>query len=88
MLQLRPSAANKETFWRKKKKDVLGLVAQLCLTLWDPMDYSLLGPSIHGDSPGKNTGVFPSRNRTQISHIVGWFFTIWATREAQEYWNG
>ena len=36
---------------------VLCLVAQLCLTLFDPMDYSLLGFSVHGDSPGKNTGV-------------------------------
>ena len=28
---------------------------QLCPTLCDPMDYSPPGPSIHGDSPGKNT---------------------------------
>ena len=34
-----------------------GLVAKLCLTLCDPMDCSLLGSSIHGDSPGKSTGV-------------------------------
>ena len=33
------------------------LVTQLCLTLWDPMDYSLPGSSVHGDSPGKNTGL-------------------------------
>ena len=25
---------------------------------------------------------------TQVSHIAGRFFTIWATREAQEYWSG
>ena len=30
---------------------------QLCPTLCDPMDSSLLGSSVHGDSPGKNTGV-------------------------------
>ena len=36
---------------------VLCLVAQLCLTLWEPIDYSLPGSSVHGDSPGKNTGV-------------------------------
>ena len=30
---------------------------QSCLTLQDPADHSLLGSSIHGDSPGKNTGV-------------------------------
>ena len=29
-------------------------------------------------------GIFP----TQVSHIAGGSFTSWATREAQEYWNG
>ena len=28
-----------------------------CLTLCDPVDCSLPGSSVHGDSPGKNTGV-------------------------------
>ena len=32
------------------------LVTQLCLTLCDPMDCSPPGFSVHGDSPGKNTG--------------------------------
>ena len=32
-------------------------VAQSCPTLWDPMDCSLPGSSVHGDFPGKNTGV-------------------------------
>jgi len=36
---------------------VLCLVAQLCLTLCDPMGSSLPDSSVHGDSPGKNTGV-------------------------------
>ena len=31
--------------------------AKSCLTLWDPMDCSLPGSSVHGDIPGKNTGV-------------------------------
>ena len=30
---------------------------QSCLTLCDPMDYGPLGSSVHGDFPGKNTGV-------------------------------
>ena len=30
---------------------------QSCLTLRDPMDCSPPGSSVHGDSPGKNTGV-------------------------------
>ena len=33
------------------------LSRQSCLTLCDPMDCSPLGSSVHGDSPGKNTGV-------------------------------
>jgi len=33
------------------------LVTQSCLTLCDPMDCSPPGSSVHGDSPGKNTGV-------------------------------
>ena len=36
---------------------MLCLVAQSCPTLCDPMDCSLPGSSVHGDSPGKYTGV-------------------------------
>ena len=36
---------------------MLCLVAQLCLTLCDHMDCSLPGFSVHGDSPGRDTGV-------------------------------
>ena len=36
---------------------VLCLVTQLCLILCDPMDCSPPGSSVHGDAPGKNTGV-------------------------------
>ena len=51
--------------------------------------------SIHPwNSPGQNTGVGSfslsrasshPRDRTQVSHIAGGFFTSWATREAQIY---
>ena len=76
---------------------MLCLIAQSCLTLCDPLDCSLPGSSVHGDSPGKNTGVgcMPSSrgssepsDKTQASHIAGGFFTNWAMREAQEYWSG
>ena len=49
---------------------VLCLVAQSYLTLYDPMDCSPPGSSVHGDSPGKNTrvgchallqGIFPTQ---------------------------
>ena len=36
---------------------VLRLVIQSCSTLCNPMDYGSPGSSVHGDSPGKNTGV-------------------------------
>ena len=36
---------------------VLCLVTQSCLTLCDSMDCNPPGSSVHGDSPGKNTGV-------------------------------
>ena len=37
--------------------DQFSSVAQSCLTLCNPMDCSLSGSSVRGDSPGKNTGV-------------------------------
>ena len=61
---------------------VLCLVTPLCPTLCDPMDCSLPGSSVRGDSLGKNTGV---GCHAQVSCIAGRFFTSWAIREAQEY---
>ena len=78
---------------------MLCLVAQSCPTLCDRMDCSLPGSTVYGDSPGKNAGVgyhaaIPSsggipqpRDRTQVSCIAGGFFTVWATREAQQFNN-
>ena len=39
--------------WKKVKV----LVIQSCPTLCEPMDWSSLGSPVHGDSPGKNSGV-------------------------------
>ena len=64
---------------------VLCLVTQSCLTLCDPMNCSLSGSSVPGDSPGQNTGVgslSQPRDWTQVSCIAGRFFTSWTTREA------
>ena len=67
-------------------------VAQLCLTLYDPMDYAA-----HGILQARilewvafpfSRGSSQPRDWTQVSCIVGRFFTSWATREAQEYWSG
>ena len=69
-------------------------VAQSCLTLCDPMDYSLSGFSIDGIFQARvlewiaisfSRGSSWPRNRTQVSCIAGRHFTVWATREAIEY---
>ena len=39
----------------KIKDPIMCLVTQLCPTLCNPMDRSLPGSSVHGNSPGKNT---------------------------------
>ena len=70
--------------WIKKVK-----VIQSCLTLCDPTDYTVHGilqarilelvafPLFRGSSQ--------PRDQTQVSLILGGFFTSWATREAQDY---
>ena len=73
---------------------LLKKVAQSCPTLCDPMDCSLPGSSIHGVFQARilewvaisfSRGSFRPRDWTQVSHIVGRRFTIWATREV--YWK-
>ena len=63
------------------------VVAQSCLTLWDPMDCSLPNFSVRGIFQAEKTGVgchslFQGIFPTQVSRIEGSFFAIWATREA------
>ena len=62
-------------------------VAQSCLTLCDPMDYT-----VHGILQAKilewlaipfSRESSKPRDQTQVSRIAGGFFTSWATREAQ-----
>ena len=61
-------------------------VTQLCPTFSDPMDYT-----VHGILQARILewvavpffrGSFQPKDRTQVSHIAGGFFTSWATREA------
>ena len=70
-------------------------VAQLCLTLFDPMDCSLPGSS-HGIFQARvlervaisfSRGSSPPRDQTRVSCIVGRRFTIWATREVSSTWT-
>ena len=68
-------------FWNVRVK-----VAQSCLTLCYPMDYT-----VHGILQARilewvafpfSRGSSQPRDRTQVSHIAGGFFTSWVTREA------
>ena len=67
------------------------LVAQLCLTLCDPMDCSLPGISVHGILQARilewvaipfSRGSSQTRDQTQVFCIAGIFFTVWTSREA------
>ena len=72
------------------------LVAQSCPTLCDPVVCTPPGSSVHGillarilewvASPFSRGSSGP-RNRTQVSHIAGRFFTIWVTRELDKLFN-
>ena len=62
-----------------------------------PKYWSFSFSIVHDYSPGQNTGwvTVPfsrgssqPRDRTQVSHIAGRFFTSWATNKTQEYWSG
>ena len=55
-------------------------VTQSCLTLCDPMDYTVHG-ILQAKILERISWIFP----TQVPHIAGGFFT---TGEAQEYWSG
>ena len=66
-----------------------GKVAQSCLTLCDPMDCSPPGSSVHGIFQARIPeqvavpffrGSSQSRDWTHVTHIVGRFLTIWATK--------
>ena len=82
-------------FYKSKRYDGTesgseSLVAQLCLTLCNPMDCSLPGSSVHGIFQARvlewvaisfSRGSSWPRDRTWVFHIIGRHFTIWATRE-------
>ena len=66
------------------------LVTQSCPTLYNPMDCSLPGSSVHGILQARiqewiaisfSKASSQPRDRTWVSHIAGRFFTLWATRE-------
>ena len=66
------------------------LVTQSCLTLWNPMDCSLPGSSVHGILQARiqewvaisySRGSSWPRDLTHFFCTAGRFFTVWATRE-------
>ena len=67
------------------------VIAQLCPTLCDPIDFSLPGSSVHGILQARilEWGTIPfsggssqPRDQIWVSCIAGRFFIAWATREA------
>ena len=67
------------------------LVAKLCLTLYDPMDCSLPGSSVHGISQSRilewvaisfSSGSSQPRDWTHVSCTGRWILHHWTTREA------
>ena len=70
------------------------VVTQSCLTLCDHMDCSLPGSSVHGDSPGRNTGVdshsllqgiFPNQRLNPGLLPCRWVFCCLSRQEAPLY---
>ena len=61
------------------------------------MDCSPPGSSVHGIFQARvlewvampsSSGSSQARNQTPVSHFACGFFTVWATRKAQEHWSG
>ena len=82
------TCANGRTGWASYMSQLL--VAQLCLPLWDPMDCSPPGPSVHGILQARilewvaipfSRGSSWPRNWIWVSYIADSFFTAWATKE-------
>ena len=78
--------ATRESLWKIALCTLKVKVAQSCLTLCNPMDYTF-----HGILRARilewvaflfSRGSFQPRDRPQVSHIAIRFFTSWATREA------
>ena len=54
------------------------LFAQPCPPFCDPMDGGLPGSSLHGDSPGKNTGDAEEQGRWQVNDSLYGLSKHWA----------
>ena len=90
--QMHPRLPFPSLFSCNNKECVCLLLAQLCLTLCDAMDWSLPGSSGHGIFQARilewvaisfSRGSSWPRDQNWGSCIAGGFFTVWAPREAQ-----
>ena len=77
---------------RQQYYGVLFLVAQSCLTLWDPMDcqapLSMSIPQariLEWVATPSSRGLSQPRGWTQVSCIAVRFFIIWATRKSAKF---
>ena len=79
-----------------KSKSSICLVAQSCLTLYDPMDCSLPYSSVHGILQARMLEWVAlsfcressrPRDQTLVSFTASKFFTVWVTREAPDLNN-
>ena len=77
-----------------RQNEVKRSESQSCPTLCDPVDCSLPGSSIHGILQARilewvaisfSRGSSRPRDWTNVSHLVGRRFTLWATREAIDW---
>ena len=102
MYMVMKSTHNSKAILRSKKKEYLFYqlfsesekevkVTQSCLTLCDPMDYTVYGilqaRILEWVAFPFSRGSSQPRDQTHVSCIAGGFFTSWATKEAQEYWS-
>ena len=78
---------SKVSYFSMNWSEVKVKVTQLCPTLCDLMDYivheTLQARILEWIAIPFPRGSSQSRDRTQVSHIAGRFFTSWATREAK-----
>ena len=95
-LQVSCIAVRRFTIWATREAQMISEseseVAQSCPTLCDPVDCSLLASFVHGILHPRilewvaisfSRGSSRPRDRTQVSHIAGRCFNLWATREVQ-----
>ena len=80
-----------ELNWTEELLKMKAKVSQLCLTLCNPVDYTVHGilqaRILEWVSCSFLQGVFLTQGSNPGLPIAGGFLTSWATREGQEYWS-